>query len=145
MGVVQDILDHKGSHVVSIAEEADVLTAARLMNEQRIGALVVTRGDKVVGIFTERDLLNRVVAAQRDPAATPVAAVMSSPVACCAPQTLQDECRSVMRTRRLRHLPVVDEGRLVGLISIGDLNKAVQLEQEETIQFLYEYMHGEWR
>ena len=114
MQTVQTILGHKSKHVFSITEEDTVLTAARKMNEDRVGALVVTRGDKVVGIFTERDILCRVVAAQRDPAQIVIKEVMTFPVACCAPDTTQDECRAVMRSRRLRHLPVVQDGRLVG-------------------------------
>jgi CBS domain-containing protein len=144
MASVQSILDKKGSRVVSISEEHSVLDAARLMNENRIGAVVVTRGDLVVGIFTERDILCRVVAAQRDPARLLVREVMSSPVACCAPETTRDECRTVMRGRRLRHLPVVQEGRLVGMISIGDVLEAAEADQVATIRYLYEYMHGEW-
>jgi len=140
---VQSILDQKQERVVSIAEDQTVLDAARLMNESRIGALVVTRGDRVVGIFTERDVLCRVVAAARDPAHTVMQDVMTSPVACCTPQTTDDECRAVMRTKRLRHLPVVDDDRLVGMVSIGDLQQITQTAQEKTIQYLYEYLYGD--
>ncbi len=144
MSAVQSILDKKGRHVFSIAEDATVLDAACLMNAHRIGALVVTRGEKVIGIFTERDILNRVVAARRDPVQTAVREVMSSPVAVCSPETTRDECRAVMRHRRLRHLPVVQEGRLIGMISIGDVLEATEAEHEMTIQYLYEYLYGEW-
>lgn len=145
MSNVGSILERKGRQVMCIGEEATVLEAAQRMNEHRIGALVVARGDKVVGIFTERDVLNRIVAAQRDPAKTKVADVMSTPVAVCAPSTTRDECRSVMRYRRLRHLPVVDDTKLVGMISIGDLNDAVEADQQETIHYLYELMYVDWR
>ncbi len=145
MPSVQSILNSKGSRVVSVAESASVLDAARRMNENRIGALVVTQADKVVGIFTERDILNRVVAAQRDPESTIVASVMTSPVMVCAPETTRDECRAVMREKRIRHLPVVRDGELVGMVSIGDMYESVEADQESTIQYLYEYMHGEWR
>jgi CBS domain-containing protein len=141
---VQKILDNKGHEVVSIDHEAKVVDAARLMNERRIGALVVTRGEKVVGIFTERDILNRVVAPLRDPAATAVHEVMTSPVACCSPETGRPECRAVMRNRRIRHLPVVQDERLVGIISIGDILEVEGAEQQETIRYLYEYMNVEW-
>ena len=144
MSSVQDILDKKGRRVVSVAENATVVEAAALMNENRIGALVVTRGDAVVGIFTERDILCRVVAARRDPAHTHVKDVMTSPVACCSPQTTREECRTVMRHRRLRHLPVVQDKRLVGIISVGDLLEAAEADQVATIQYLYEYMMGPW-
>ncbi len=144
MTPVERILQKKGPHVHSITEDATVLDAAGIMNTQRVGALVVTRGDKVVGIFTERDVLNRVVAARRDPGKVSVGEVMSAPVACCTPQTSPDECRAVMRSQRLRHLPVVDAGRLVGIVSIGDLLQDAEESQQQTIQFLHEYIHGGW-
>jgi CBS domain-containing protein len=139
---VQGILERKGNHVFSVTEDTTVLDAARTMNQQRVGAVVVTRGEMVVGIFTERDILCRIVAAQRDPAAVPVGEVMSSPVACCTPQTTREECRAVMRTKRLRHLPVVHDGRLQGMISIGDLYESAEATQQETIEFLHEYLYG---
>ncbi len=144
MSTVQAILDKKGPQVYRIAEDHTVLEAARLMNEHRIGALVVTRGGKLVGIFTERDILCRVVAAQRDPAGTLVRDVMTSPVACCTPQTTREECRAVMRGRRLRHLPVIEGDRLVGMVSIGDVLEAAEADQVATIRYLYEYMIGQW-
>ena len=144
MHTVQQILETKGNAVFSITEDATAMDAAKVMNEHHIGALVVTRGEKVVGIFTERDILNRVVAQQRDPAGTVVRDVMTTPVACCAPGTSRAECRGVMRGRRIRHLPVVDDDRLVGIISIGDILQDEGAEQQETIRYLYEYMHGEW-
>jgi CBS domain-containing protein len=144
MSTVQEIIARKAAGVVTIDAGATVLAAARLMNEQHIGALVVTRGDKMVGMFTERDVLNRVVAQQRDPATTAVADVMSAPVAACSPGTSRDECRAVMRNRRIRHLPVVENDRLLGIVSIGDLNEADGAAHEETIRFLYEYMVVPW-
>jgi len=145
MPTVQKILDSKGSAVFKIDDQASVLEAAELMNARRVGALVVTHDDNVVGIFTERDVLNRVVAKQLDAASSVVASVMTSPIACCTPQTTRSECRSVMKSRRIRHLPVVSEGRLLGIVSIGDIVEDEGAEQEETIRYLYEYMHGEWR
>ncbi|HUU95194.1 MAG TPA: CBS domain-containing protein [Phycisphaerae bacterium] len=144
MHTVQQILETKGKAVFSIAEDATAMDAAKVMNDHHIGALVVTRGEKVVGIFTERDILNRVVAQQRAPAETVVRDVMTTPVACCAPGTSRAECRGVMRGRRIRHLPVVDDQRLVGIISVGDILQDEGAEQQETIRYLYEYMHGEW-
>ena len=144
MHTVQQILETKGKAVFSIAEDATAMDAAKVMNDHHIGALVVTRGEKVVGIFTERDILNRVVAQQRAPAETVVRDVMTTPVACCSPGTSRAECRGVMRGRRIRHLPVVDDQRLVGIISVGDILQDEGAEQQETIRYLYEYMHGEW-
>ena len=145
MPLVQTILDKKGHHVFSIGEDQTVLAAAHVMNEQRVGALVVTRGELVVGIFTERDILCRIVAVQRDPAQTRVTEVMTTPVAVCAPETTRDECRTVMRNQRIRHLPVVKDGRLIGMISIGDVLIAAEADHTATIQHLHEYLYGEWR
>ncbi len=144
MPTVRDVLSRKGSAVHTIAADATVLAAARVMNERRIGALVVTRGEKVVGIFTERDILNRIVAASRDAAATRVEEVMTAPIACCSLDTTRAECRSVMRNRRIRHLPVVENEKLCGIVSIGDLMEVEGAEQQQTIEYLYEYMHGHW-
>ncbi len=142
MPTVQNVLEHKGRDVASVSADATVLEAARLMNERRIGALVVTDGERVIGIFTERDILSRVVASEADPATTFVADVMTTPVAVCSPETSREECRNVMRSRRVRHLPVVDHDELVGIVSIGDLLVEDATDQEETIRYLYEYMHG---
>lgn len=142
---VQHILTRKGRGVINIDEDATALDAAKRMNDHRIGALVVTRGEKVVGIFTERDVLCRIVAPQRDPAATRVDEVMTTPVLVCSPQTTRDEVRAVMREKRVRHLPVVDAGRLVGMVSLGDVNEAVADDQAQTIQYLHEYLYGEWK
>lgn len=144
MPTVQHILEKKGNEVVRVRDDANVLEAAQAMNARHIGALVVVRGEKVIGIFTERDVLNRVVALQRDPAATIVSEVMSSPVTVCSPETTRQECRAVMKNRRVRHLPVVDEGTLVGIVSIGDILEDEGAEQAETIRSLYEYMHEHW-
>jgi CBS domain-containing protein len=141
---VRTILEKKGRDVVKVACDLNVVQAAKKMNERRIGAVVVTRGEKVVGIFTERDILNRVVAEQRDPAQTLVEDVMSSPVACCSPDTKLAECRAVMRTKRIRHLPVVQDERLMGIISIGDILAVEEAEQQETIRYLHEYLYGQW-
>lgn len=140
MTTVHEILSNKGHHVYGAAEDTTTLDAARLMNQHRIGALVVTRDEKMIGIFTERDLLNRVVVAQLDPAEVRVQEVMTTPVACCTPQTTRDECRTVMRTKRLRHLPVIENDRVVGMISIGDLYEATAAAQDATIQYLHDYL-----
>jgi CBS domain-containing protein len=114
-----------------------------LMNEHRIGALVVVDAERIVGMFTERDVLMRVVAEQRDPASTLVADVMTTNVVCCTPETTLEEARGAMRDRRIRHLPVLGyDGRLIGLISIGDLNAKLQATQEQTLFLLTEYIYG---
>jgi CBS domain-containing protein len=94
-------------------------------------------------MFTERDVLLRIVAQRRDPDVTPVREVMTSSIVCCSPDTSVDEARGVMRDRRIRHLPVVDaDGRLLGLVSIGDLNAHLQAAQEHTVFLLSEYIQG---
>ena len=112
------------------------------MREHKVGCLVVFDQDRVAGIFTERDVLQRVVGEQRDPAQTTVGEVMTDEVFCCTPETHVAEARSAMKNRRLRHLPVMDAGRLIGLVSIGDLNAHLVADQEQTIFALHEYMNG---
>ena len=113
------------------------------MNQHRVGSLVVEEDDHIVGMFTERDILQRVVGEHRDPATTLVAEVMTTEVACCRPETSIEEARGSMKTRRVRHLPVADEsGQLQGMISIGDLNAFQSVSQEQTIHLLHEYLYG---
>ena len=143
MGMVREILANKGVHVYCIGKNATVLQAACVMNEHRIGALVVMDHDQVAGIFTERDVLQRVVAEQRDPVTTRVEEVMSPDVVCCTPQTTIEEARGAMKNRRLRHLPVIGaDGKLHGLISIGDLNAYQEASHEQTLFLLHEYLYG---
>jgi len=144
MATLRDILARKGSHVFTIGPGATVMDAATLMNEHKVGALVVIDdGRGVVGMFTERDVLRRVVGEQRDPATTAVAEVMSHEVACATPATTIEEARGAMKNRRIRHLPLVDgDRRLMGLISIGDLNAYETSDHEYTIYMLQEYLYG---
>jgi len=142
MATVQSILTQKGRQVVSTMVGDSVLDAATLMNQRGIGGLIVLDGDQVVGMFTERDILRRVVAAQRDPARTPVGEVMTTPVAVCRGETSLEECRAVMTAKRIRHLPVMDEDRVCGIITIGDLMAREVTEHEATIQYLNEYIFG---
>ncbi|OGF16071.1 MAG: hypothetical protein A2W00_10235 [Candidatus Eisenbacteria bacterium RBG_16_71_46] len=140
MLTVHAILAKKGNEVVSIGADDTTLEAARRMNERGIGGLVVTEGDRVIGIFTERDILRRVVAARRDPATTRVREVMTTPVACCRTETSLAEIRGVMTAKRIRHLPVVDEKGLCGIVTIGDLTAHEVTEHETTIEFLNSYI-----
>ena len=144
MTQIRKLLDQKGNSVWKIHVSATVYEAAHEMNRHRIGALVVESDDQVVGIFTERDLLRRVVAERRNPEETRVDEVMTVDVVCCSPSTTAEEARTAMRERRIRHLPVADEdGRLVGLISIGDLNAELQASQQHTLFLLHQYIHGQ--
>ena len=143
MATVRDILAVKGSHVLSIGPEATVLDAAVLMNEHKVGSLVVMSGGQLVGIISERDVLTRVVVPRLDPGQAVVRDVMTVEVVCCQPHTQLEEARGVLKNRRIRHLPVVDDaGELLGLISIGDLNAHETHDHEFTIHVLQEYIHG---
>ena len=138
----QSILEKKGSDVATVDRKTTVLDAAKTMNQQRIGAVVVTDGDRVIGIFTERDIHNRVVAAGKDPKITPVGEVMTSPMACCRRDSHMAECKTVMSQKRIRHLPVVEEGKLYGMISAGDILASEVSDQQATIEYLHEYLYG---
>jgi CBS domain-containing protein len=143
MATVRDLLSVKGSHVLSIGPDASVLDATVLMNEHKIGSLVVIDSGRVLGIFTERDVMQKVVSERRDPTITPVHEVMTTEVVCCTLRTTVDEARGVMKNRRIRHMPVVDDdGCLGGLISIGDLNAHAASDKEMTIHLLREYIYG---
>lgn len=142
MPTVKDILDKKGVTVASIKRNNSVLDAAREMNDQRIGSLVVIDGDSVVGIFTERDILTRIVAAGGDPKETSVGEVMTSPVACCRRDTTLEECRAVMTEKHIRHLPVVEDNKLLGIITSGDIMAQRIDTHQETIRYLNEYIYG---
>ncbi len=142
MKTVRNLLDHKGRHVSSISAADTALEAAHRMNDQRIGSLVVIADGKVIGIITERDILTRIVAVERDPSATRVEEIMSHPVACCRLDTTVEECRSVMTVKRIRHLPVVEEGRLMGIITSGDILASEIQEHKTTIEYLNEYLYS---
>jgi CBS domain-containing protein len=143
MATLKDILAGKDSKVISVDPRATVMEAAVLMNQYRVGFLVVIDGERPVGVFSERDILRRVVVARLDPGKTLVNEVMTIEMLVCNPRTSVDEARSVMKNRRIRHLPVVDEQeRLVGLVSIGDLNAFNANAQEQTLHVLEEYIYG---
>jgi len=142
MSTISDVLAKKGTAVATIPPDATALDAANLMNQRRIGALCVVKGDDLVGVFTERDILTRIVSARLDPATTKVADVMTSPVITCGPKGETADCAAVMSHRRIRHLPVVDGGKLVGLVSTGDLMALQAVEKQAFIEDLYQYLHG---
>jgi CBS domain-containing protein len=143
MPSVKDILAVKGSRVLSIGPEATALDAAVMMNEHRVGSLVVMVGRQLIGILSERDILTRVVVPRLDPGHALVRDVMTKEVVCCRLHTDLDEARGVLKNRRIRHLPVVDdEQQLLGLISIGDLNAYDAHDHEVTIHVLQEYISG---
>jgi CBS domain-containing protein len=141
MPVVRDLLARKGTDVVSIGPTASVLEAAQLMNDRSVGGvLVVDEANQLLGIFTERDILRRVVVGGLPPATTKVSDVYTKAVVTCLPETTVDEVGVIMSTRRVRHLPVVDANGLHGVITIGDLLAHRVSEQETQIQHLNSYV-----
>jgi CBS domain-containing protein len=141
MATLRDILARKGPEVISVRPSDTVVHAANLMNERSIGGLLVLEGDDTVGIFTERDVLRRVVAPGRDPAATQVADVMSAPVISCEPDLSLEDAAALMTERRIRHLPVREAGRLTGVVTIGDLLAYQVSEQRATIAQMTSYLY----
>jgi CBS domain-containing protein len=141
MATVRDILSRKGSVVVSVTPDTSVLEAARLMNTRGIGAVLVLDGDRLAGIFTERDVLRRVVAEQRDSGTVRVRDVMTSALATTTPEATIDSCAAVMTTRRIRHLPVLEGTRLIGVVTTGDLMAFQVSEQADTIAQLNSYVY----
>ncbi len=123
METVADLLAAKPRSILFTSPSATVRQATLLMNEHSIGSLLVTVSDRLVGIFTERDVLRRVVAEGRSPETTLISDVMTSEVVCCSPEAPVEEVADLMRRRRIRHVPIVDrEEKLVGVVSIGDIN-----------------------
>jgi CBS domain-containing protein len=144
MATVKDLLAVKGTHVLSTSPTATVYEAALLMNEHKIGSLLVLREGRLAGIITERDILQRVVAQRRDPGDLSVQDVMTTELVCCRPHTTVEEVRGVMKNRRIRHMPVVDDAeQLLGMISIGDLNAHESNAKEMTIHMLHQYIYGQ--
>jgi len=141
MAVVRDLLARKGTDVVSIQPTATVLEAVRLMNDRGVGGVVVVdEANSLLGIFTERDILRRVVAAGLPPESTKVADVFTRDIVTCTPDMNVEEIGSIMSTRRVRHLPVVDVTGLHGVVTIGDLLAHRLSDQETTIQHLNSYV-----
>ncbi len=141
MDTVRDILARKGSQIVSVAPATMVLDAAQLMNTRGTGSVLVLDGKQLLGIFTERDVLRRVVAEQRDPSTTAVRDVMTTALITCAPATPLEECAAVMTQRRIRHLPVVGSDGLCGLVTSGDVLAFQFAEQEATLKHLSSYFY----
>lgn len=139
---VKQLLANKGHEVWSIEADQPVLEAIRVMADKRIGALPVTRDGKLVGVISERDYARKVVLLGRSSDETPVAQIMSSPVVTVTPAEDVRQCMQIMTQRRIRHLPVVDDGRMIGVVSIGDLVRAVIEEQEQTIEHLERFIAG---
>ncbi len=143
MPTANDVLARKGFSVFVVPSTATVLEAVERMNQLRIGAVVVMDQGRMRGMFTERDVLRRVVGEKRNPADTAVANVMTTDVICCGPKTDMEEISTIMKEQRVRHLPVCEtDGDLLGMISIGDVNAQHASHQEATITYLNEYLYG---
>jgi CBS domain-containing protein len=138
---VRHLLDRKGRAIYSVKPDDPVLEAIRVMADRHVGALLVMEGARLVGIVSERDYARKIILKGRSSADTPVSQIMSSPVLTVGPQSSVQECMELMTEHRVRHLPVVESGRVVGVVSIGDLVKAVIQDQQETIEQLESYIH----
>jgi CBS domain-containing protein len=135
-GTARTILDEKGSTVFSIDEGASVYDAVAKMDECKVGALCVTKAGALVGVISERDYTRKVILQGRSSRETRVAEIMSSPPVCVEPSTPLAQCMHIVTERRVRHLPVVESGRIVGVVSIGDLVRTIIAQQAQTIQQL---------
>ena len=142
MITVRQLLDKKGRQIFSIAPGAAVLEAIRLMAERHVGALLVMEGETLSGIVSERDYARKVILMGRSSAGTPVRDIMTVAVVTVQPETPVEKCMQVMTERRVRHLPVIEGGRVVGMVSIGDLVKAVIADQQQHIEQLESYIHS---
>lgn len=140
MNQLSQILDEKGHRVLEIDGDASVLEAVKQMVEANVGSLLVTESGKVTGIVTERDYLRRVTLEGRTDRDTAVREIVSSPLIVATPATTVDECMALMTDRRIRHVPVIDEGEVVGIISIGDLVKFNSRQQSFEIKYLNDYI-----
>ena len=143
MKTVAQILKAKPTQdIFSASPKMTVFDAIRLMSEKNIGALLVTDGDKIVGIFTERDYARKIALKGHSSRSTPVGDIMTSHVMYVRPSQTNEECMALMTDNRIRHLPVMDQGRLIGILSIGDLVKDVICEQKFIIDQLEHYISG---
>lgn len=142
MKLVKHLLDAKGHDTLSIGPDASVLNAIKLMAEKGVGALVIMQGDALAGIVTERDYARKVILKDRSSHETPVRDIMTTNVLTASNDDNVEHCMNLMTDKRVRHLPVVEDGKVVGIISIGDLVKAVIADQKQEIEHLEQYISG---
>jgi CBS domain-containing protein len=140
--LLSQLLDSKGHTTHAIAPGASVIDAIRSMAEKHVGALLVMQGQELAGIVSERDYARKVILLGRSSSTTAVREIMSTPVVTLPPESTVDTAMRLMTERRIRHLPVVDAGRVVGVVSIGDLVKCVIDDQRHTIDDLNSYIRG---
>ncbi|MDX1498647.1 MAG: CBS domain-containing protein [Woeseiaceae bacterium] len=142
MKLVNHLLEKKGRHVISVGPDASVLDAIRVMAEKGIGAVVVMEGERLVGILSERDYARKVIIKGRSSETTRVADIMTTEVLTTNGSETVKQCMNTMTERKCRHLPVVEDDKVVGVISIGDLVEAIISDQQEEIQQLEHYISG---
>ncbi len=142
MKLVKHLLDGKGRHIVSVLPDATVLDAITVMADKAIGSLVVMDGDVLLGIVTERDYARKVIIKGRSSRTTLVSEIMTTGVFTTSSAESVNQCMSLMTEKRIRHLPVVEDNRVIGIISIGDLVEAIISDQKEEIEQLENYISG---
>ena len=142
MKLVKHLLDAKGRHIISISPDSSVLEAIKIMADKNIGALVVMQDDKLTGIVSERDYARKVIVKGRSSKSTQVAEIMTADVATTSSDQTVDKCMAMMTEMRIRHLPVVEDDRVIAMISIGDLVQAIIADQKEEIEHLEHYISG---
>lgn len=142
MKLVKHLLDRKGQQIIAVKPDDTVLDAIRVMAEKNIGAVVVMEGSKLLGIMSERDYARKVIVKGRASDTTPVADIMTADVLTTNGAETVNNCMEIMTEKKIRHLPVVEGGTVVGMISIGDLVKAIIADQQEEIQQLAGYISG---
>lgn len=142
METLRQLLSSKGNEIWSVGPDASVFDAIGIMAEKGIGALVVLDGEKLVGIVSERDYARKVVLKERASKQTPVGDIMTKDVLYARPDHTVEECLALMTEKRIRHLPVLDGDKLIGMVSIGDLVKAIIAEQKHVIEQLEHYISG---
>ena len=144
MGRIADILAKKGSQVYTIERTESVLAAVKKMVEMNTGSLLVTQSGEICGIISERDYLRNIVLEGRTSKTTQVREIMTPNVICVGTGHTVEECMAIMTEKRIRHLPVVDQGKLAGIVSIGDLVKQLSRDQQCEIQYLTDYITGKY-
>jgi CBS domain-containing protein len=142
MATVSALLKHKGRLIYSVPPDAPVLDAIKEMAERGVGALLVLQHDRLLGVVSERDYARKVILKGRSSSETLVSQIMSTPVLTVRPDQSVNDCMRIMTENRVRHLPVLDGERVVGVLSIGDLVRAVLEEQQQTIEQLEQYIHS---